>query len=278
MKKRLLKIISIILAIAIVGAGLAFALTKMPRKVISLSEEGLFTEGVNLIAHRGFSAIAPENSTAAFIKAGEEGFFAAECDIQLTKDNIWVVNHDDDINRMTNGKGDVSQLTYDEIKSYKINSGYNSFKYPDQKIITLDEYLAVCDEYEIIPQIEIKKGNNKSLDLILTALDKYDGMREKAIIISFDEEILEFIKGMDNGIELWYLTHEITDDALKLCKDNNFALAFNGNKYIKNPNGGVEKAQQLDIKLACWTIDKVDTYKKLYDLGVRNFTTNRLTK
>ena len=253
-------------------------MAKAPRRVISLSEKGLPTEGVNLIAHRGFSAVAPENSSAAFIKAGEEGFFAAECDIQLTRDEIWILNHDDDINRMTNGKGQVSQLSFDEIRDCKINGGYNSFKYPDQKIITLDGYLIICDMYDIIPQIEIKKGNNKCLDKVLEALDEYEGMREKAIIISFDENILKSIREVDSQIELWYLTQEITDDAIALCGGNNFALAFNGNNYIKNPNGGVEKAQQSNLKLACWTIDKPSVYQALYDLGIRNFTTNRLTK
>ncbi len=272
------KIISIILSVILIITGVIVAAIKTPPKVVSLSEKGLPTEGVNLIAHRGFSAVAPENSSAAFIKAGEAKFFAAECDIQLTKDEIWVLNHDDDIKRMTNGKGLVSEYTLGEIKEYKINGGYNSHKYPDQKLITLDSYLNICDEYDIIPQIEIKKGNNKCLDKVLKALDTYEGIREKAIIISFDEDVLKSIREMDSQIELWYLIHEITDDAIKLCKDNNYALAFNGNNYIKKPNGGVEKAQQAKLKLACWTIDKPSVYKALYDLGIRNFTTNRLTK
>ena len=272
------KTISIILSVIIIITGVVIATIKIPPKVVSLSEKGLPTEGVNLIAHRGFSAVAPENSSAAFIKAGEAKFFAAECDIQLTKDEIWVLNHDDDIKRMTNGKGLVSEFTLGEIKEYKIDGGYNSHKYPDQELITLDSYLNICDEYDIIPQIEIKKGNNKCLDKILNALDNYEGMREKAMIISFDEDILKSIRETDSEIELWYLTHEITDDAIALCVDNNFALAFNGNKYIKSPNGGVEKAQQSKVKLACWTIDKSSTYKELYDLGIRNFTTNRLVK
>lgn len=272
------KIISIILSVILIITGVIVAAIKTPPKVVSLSEKGLPTEGVNLIAHRGFSAVAPENSSAAFIKAGEAKFFAAECDIQLTKDEIWVLNHDDDIKRMTNGKGLVSEYTLGEIKEYKINGGYNSHKYPDQKLITLDSYLNICDEYDIIPQIEIKKGNNKCLDKVLKALDTYEGMREKAIIISFDEDILKSIREMDSQIELWYLTHEITDEAIDICNDNNYALAFNGNNYIKKPNGGVEKAQQSNLKLACWTIDKPSVYKALYDLGIRNFTTNRLTK
>ena len=48
-----------------------------PPKVISLSERGLSTDGVNLVAHRGFSAVAPENTAAAFCEAGKSKFFAS---------------------------------------------------------------------------------------------------------------------------------------------------------------------------------------------------------
>ena len=277
MKKKIKIIILIALAVALVVASAAFMVLNGPRQVISLSEKGLPTD-VNLFAHRGFSGVAPENSAAAFIKAGEAGFFGAECDIQLTSDEVWILNHDDNINRMTNGRGIASELSFAEIKEYKITSGHNFLKYRDQKIITLDEYLEICDEYDVIPQIEIKGGNNKCLDKVLDALDKYEGMREKAIIISFDTEILSALRDMDSEIELWYVTSEITDDGISMCAEKNYGMGFNGNKYLKNPNGGIEKAQQAGIKLGCWTIDNTDTYKALYDLGIRNFTTNRLTK
>lgn len=268
---------SIILAL-IIALSVTAIILKTPPRVISLSEEGLPTDGVNLIAHRGFSAVAPENSTAAFIKAGEAKFFAAECDIQLTKDEIWVLNHDKNIKRMTNGRGEISQMTLEEIRQYKINGGYNSGDYSDQKIITLGGYLMLCDMYDIIPQIEIKKGNNRCLEKIFEALDEYEGMREKAIIISFDKEILKNIRALDSDIEIWYLVEEISDEAISFCKENNSAIAFDGNNYLKKGSNTIPKAQSADIKLAAWTIDNPKVYKQLYDLGIRNFTTNRFVK
>ena len=230
---------------------------------------------MNLVAHRGFSAVAPENSAAAFREAGENGFFAAECDIQLSKDNVWVVNHNLDIKSMTNGEGKIWDMTYEEISKYFVDGGHNAEKYPNQKLITLEEYLAICNEYKIIPQIEVKEGNYECLDKIVTALDKYDGMRETAIIISFDTAILEKIRNYDKDIELWYLTHEITEKVIRLATVNDYAIAFNCKKYDAEM---LKKAQDKNIKLASWTVDNPKIYKELYDLGVRNFTTNRLTK
>ena len=100
-------------------------------------------------------------------------------------------------------------------------------------------------------------------------------MRENAIIISFDTAILEKIRNLDESIELWYLTHEITDNVIRLARVNNYAIAFNCSKYDAEL---LKKAQDENIKLASWTVDNPKIYKELYDLGVRNFTTNRLTK
>lgn len=276
MKKKIIIIVATVLAIMIFGICFNFLIKpKIPPKVISLSEKGLPTENVNLIAHRGFSAVAPENSAAAFRKAGENGFYAAECDIQLTSDGVWIVNHNADIKKMTNGVGEIAQMTYDEIMKFTVDGGYHAEDYPNQKLITLQEYLEICYEYKIIPQIEIKKGNNKELHKIITALEKYDGMKDTAMIISFDAEILKNIKDLDDEIELWYLTQEITDDAITICVNEDFTLAFNCKKYEAEM---VKKAQEKGLTLASWTVDSIKIYEELYELGIRNFTTNRLVK
>lgn len=273
-KKILLSVTAVLIAAAICLVYIFVAAPKIPPKIVSLSEKGIKSENVNLIAHRGFSAVAPENSAAAFAKAGEAGFYAAECDIQLSKDNVWVVNHNATIDKMTDGKGKIRDMTYEEISRFNIDSGYYIKKYPNQKLITLEEYLEICNENKIIPQIEIKEGNYGCLDDILSFLDKYEGMRESAIIISFDGVILEKLRNLDESIQLWYLTNKIEDKTLELAKLNNYTIAFNCKKYDENM---LKKAQEQNINLASWTVDSIRTYEKLYDLGVRNFTSNRIT-
>lgn len=273
-KKKMIITAVLILLVAAIGLMYVFLIEpKIPPKVVSLSEDGLPTENVNLIAHRGFSAVAPENSAAAFVEAGKAEFFAAECDIQLSKDNVWVVNHNSNIKKMTNGEGEIRNMTYDEISQYTIDKGYYTDKYPNQKLITLEDYLAICNECNIIPQIEIKEGNYECLDAVLSALDEYEDMRENAIIISFDGVILEKLRNLDREIELWYLTYEITQKVIRLATLNNYTIAFNCKKYNAEM---LKKAQDENLNLAAWTVDSPKIYKELYDLGVRNFTTNCL--
>ena len=72
---------------------------------------------MNLIAHRGFSSKAPENTFASFDKAIENGFNIIELDVQLTRDKVPVIIHDYKLDRTTNAKGWVKELNYYDIKN-----------------------------------------------------------------------------------------------------------------------------------------------------------------
>ena len=76
-----------------------------------------------LTAHRGLSSIAPENTASSLEQAGKAGYYAAEFDIVPTSDGVWILMHDDTVDRMTDGEGEVSSFTYEEISKLKIDSG-----------------------------------------------------------------------------------------------------------------------------------------------------------
>ena len=276
-KKKQNIIILVVVAIVLIAIGVLVVISKIPPKVMSLSEQGMPVDGINLIADRGFSAYAPENTDDAFIEAGKARFYGAKCDIQLTMDNIWIVSHDSSINRMTNGMGEISQLTFAEIRDFKVNGGYRSGSYKETQIITLDGFFIICDMYNLVPYIEIGEGNYNGFESIFESFGTYEGMKEKAKIISSDKGILLKLRELDKDIELWYSTDVVTDDAINFCKENGFTLYFNGTQYVEEAGTGIEKAQQTGVNLACWT-DDLDAYKKLYDLGIRNFATTRFTK
>lgn len=276
MKNKIIIIsVSVIAAIA-VAVTILFAMGIVGKKapeVKSISESGIenYSE-IMLTAHRGFSAVAPENTLAAFKKAGEAGFYAAECDIYLTKDGVWVLSHDEDIKRMTDGKGAIEDYTYEELQQFKIDAGNNIENFPDEKIPTLEEYVEVCAKTGIKPEIEIKKGSNEKLSEILDILEKYN-MKKEAIIISFKKELLDVLRADDKEIELWYLVNEITDEEVELCLNSDFAVAFNSSE---NKNDVIKAANEKGVKLCAWTIDDFEELKRVYECGVRYITTNSI--
>ena len=101
-------------------------------------------DGTKLIAHRGYSGIAPENTLAAARLAGEHGFDACEFDVWPTADRVWVVMHDDTLDRMTDGTGAIADKTLAELRTLRIDAGNGIENYPDEKIPTLNEMLEVC--------------------------------------------------------------------------------------------------------------------------------------
>ena len=277
MNKKKVKVISILIAIAIIIFGGVYVADlflgyKAP-EIKKLSDSNIkIKEEVKLTAHRGFSGVAPENTLVAFEKAGEYGFYATECDVHLTKDGVWVIYHDDNIFRLTNGYKNIEEATYEELQEYVIDNGVNVDNYPNQKIPTLEEYLVICKDMKIIPQIEIKNGSKEKLQEILDLLQKYE-LKENAIIISFKGEMIKKVRELDEKIELWYLVEEITEENINECKDNNYKLAFN---HKKNNEEIIKKALSQGLTLCAWTVDDLTELEKLYNLGVKNITTNAI--
>lgn len=231
-----------------------------------------------LVAHRGFRAVAPENSLPAFEQAGIAGFYAAECDTYRTKDGVWVIDHDGYLMRMMNKLKHVEKLTYDELKNYSLTNGINIEKYPDLRICTLDEYMQACQKYGMEAIIELKGENNQEYyGEIIDLIGKYPSV--EVVFISFQFSNLEALsKICDN--ELMYLVQKIEPEDIELAKGlPNCGIDFNGNKEKNFENDGqiIKDCQAAGLKLGAWTIDDVDTMSRLLDCGVNLITTNCIT-
>lgn len=245
-----------------------------PEELISLSEVVKEDDPVYLTAHRGVTAAAPENTIPAYEKAVELGYYTAECDIRLTKDNVWVLSHGDDLNKRFWQFGNVSDYTYDELLTYKYKNGSNFWKYDDLKIPTLDEFLDVFVGSKTRPQIEIKGDNYDLLSVVVDKV-KEKGLEDSAIIISFDLNQLKVINSIDKNIELWYLVDEITEDNIKQAKElgDNVWLSAD---FDKNNKESIQLAIDNNIDVSFWTVNTLEDARMLYDMGVRYIETDIL--
>ena len=97
-----------------------------------------------MVAHRGLSSLAPQNSLPAVELSVEYGYDGCEFDIHTTKDGKWVVIHDDTVDAMTDGTGKVAEFTLEEIRQLKLDSGNGIENYDELKIPTLEEVLTVA--------------------------------------------------------------------------------------------------------------------------------------
>lgn len=250
-------------------------LFNQPKELISLSENGIGSESdpVYLTAHRGVTARAPENTVPAYEAAVELGYYTAECDIRLTKDNEWVLIHNSTTDTWFCQYGNVSDYTLEELKSFSYKWGVN-FWQEGLTIPTLDEYLDVFVGTKTRPQIEIKGDNYDLLYKILDSV-KSKGLEEQAIIISFDLGQLKKIRELDADIELWYLIDEITPKTIEEAK------SLGGNVWLspsfeKNTKESIQLAIDAGVPASFWTVNTLEDAKMLYDMGIRYIETDIL--
>ncbi len=227
---------------------------------------------MKLIAHRGLSHKAPENSIPAFeLAAASKPHHGIECDIHQTKDDKFVVFHDDDLKRMVKSDFKIKDLTFDELETMTLKSGRNVKKYIELKIPKLTEYLDICSKGNKTAVIEIKHLNDITQSIhLLNELEGYPKLH--IIIISFDMNILKFIRALSD-MPLQYLTSKINDDIIYDCRANRIDLSLDKKIISKDL---VKRLKKEGFKIGVWTVDdplRFEIYKRM---GVHYLTSNRL--
>src|SRR5256712_11990174 len=112
-----------------------------------------------VIGHRGASGHAPENTLAAFGKAVSLGAAFIETDLQLSRDAHFVAIHDATVNRTTNGKGTVHDLTLAELRQLDAGSWFGS-EFAGERIPTLEEILQFSNKNDVVFYLELKPGGS----------------------------------------------------------------------------------------------------------------------
>lgn len=232
-------------------------------------------KSVTLVAHRGYRAVAPENTVPAFEEAGKAGFWGAECDIYRTKDGVWVVTHDSNTYRMTDKMSNIEDKTYSQLKAEKIDNGSSIENYPDLTICTLEEYLQICKNYGMTAVIELKgKNNTQYYNEVTQLVEKY---AVNAVYISFHFENLEKIRALTSA-PIYYLVHKIEAEDIELAKSlADCGIDFDGNKDKNYESGLIKQCIDSGLAVGAWTVNDTQTLDKLVDCGVTLITTDCIT-
>ena len=272
--RTLIKILSAILAVALIVAGIIY-IPGIPETLDSSFMLSAHTDSAaKLIAHRGMSALYPENTIPAFEGAKEYGFYGFEFDLHTTKDGKWIVIHDDVVDHMTGSTGDVEAYTFEEIRKLKIDGGSNIENYDGLIMPTLEETLDVCKDSDIVPVIEIKKCDVQYLPSLKDTLDEY-GMSDKAVIISFEKEYLEEYRKLDKDVDILFLAKVLTKDDVDWCIENDFGVNFNCWLLFKSFTA-VIYARKNDVKMAAWTVNNPVFGDVMVLMGAEYITTNKI--
>ncbi len=158
----------------------------------------IFASWTNGVCHRGLHDLErPENSKAAFENAIEHDL-PFECDINLTKDHRFIVNHDGTLLRVTGKEGNIRDLTVEEIqRDYKLFDG--------SYLITLEELMNLWD-YKVPLVLELKVQEGQVEDIIKYVKPTLEALKDKSkiVLISFNGEVLKGLKDTEINVGRLY--------------------------------------------------------------------------
>jgi glycerophosphoryl diester phosphodiesterase len=162
---------------------------------------------VHLCGHRGHSAAAPENTLPSLEAAAQNGADVCEIDVVLTRDEEVVVLHDEILDRTTDGKGFVCDLTLAEVRCLDAGRWFGR-QFQGTQVPTLREALDTAGRLGIALHVEIKERRRPDLLIDrLGAILAETGAMEEVIVISFDHPSLVRAQQRIPGLRIELITH-----------------------------------------------------------------------
>lgn len=230
---------------------------------------------VMVVAHRGFSGVAPENTMAAFKKAIEVGSDMIELDVRLSKDGEVVVIHDESVERTTNGKGRVIDLTLNELKRLGAGSKFHS-SFSGEQIPTLKEVLQLAYG-QIKVNIELKIGDYGRwtiLDLAERALREVEmaGMVNQVMFSSFDPMAIERVMKKNQAMPVAYLYNRPWNFPREVTEGRPFPTLNCRKTVLTSEN--ISHAHQEGVRIGVYTLNTEEEMERFIDLKVDAIITN----
>ncbi|MCS6864829.1 MAG: glycerophosphodiester phosphodiesterase [Gemmataceae bacterium] len=235
---------------------------------------------IEIVAHRGASFDAPENTVAAIKLAWEQNADASEFDIFLTKDGQIVVIHDPTTQRTAGVKGTVAEMTLKELRQLDVGK-WKGAQFAGEKIPTLDEMLATVPAGKRV-FIEVKCGPEivPELNRVLKA----SGLKpQQTAIISFHADVIAAVKKARPDLPCYWIVHlapkgqkprtaeELIEKAKEIHADG---LDLSAHEAILDKTFG-DKVKAAGLKLYVWTVNDVELAKKMIAAGAESITTDR---
>ena len=230
-----------------------------------------------VVAHRGLSAEAPENTFDSFDLAISNGIKHIEFDVQLSKDNEVVIIHDDTVDRTSNGSGSVNEKTLKELKNLDFGSWFSE-KFKCSKIPTFQELLDKYRDINLVVEIKGKEPELVSKVMEIISNNKYwkdkiyksKTTNPKIIFCSFLPNQLIKLRLDYQDLVIGFLVKEINDEIL------NFALKYNLDgifPYFKLINEKIIKKLKGDkFLVSSWGFNNIEESKLFLHLDIDGVT------
>jgi glycerophosphoryl diester phosphodiesterase len=221
------------------------------------------------IGHRGAKGYEPENTLVSFEKAIQMGADGIELDVHLSLDGHLIVIHDETIDRTTNGKGIVNQLSLQELKSFRIKDKY--------EIPTLEEVLDLVNKRCFV-NIELK--NQDTAEKVVRLIEHYISDKNwnhaHFLVSSFDWNALQQVRFLNNEIRIGVLTETDLDLAISFARFMK-AEALHPDFQLLTKEY-TTKIQEKGILVFPWTVNEKNDIERMKSFKINGIITDFLDR
>ncbi|MBR5169476.1 MAG: hypothetical protein IKW85_02800 [Muribaculaceae bacterium] len=237
-----------------------------------------------IIGHRG-SQWGVENTRAAFINGALAGAWALECDVRVTSDGTFVISHDDSYKRLGGPETKIAKMSTPTVLSTQLTSKRRGITYAGTPC-TLGEFLDICNEYNVVPVVEIKvctnihsntKAENEpvfdGIPALINLIDQ-KGLTNKVVIISFMPGVVDFIHRHYPDVKVQVLAGDKDGTVMEWvewCKEYNMDLDVIHTIVTQE---AVDAMHAAGLKVNVWTVDREEDFERVKAMGVDYITTN----
>ena len=225
-------------------------------------------EDVQITAHRGASAEAPENTLAALRRAIEAGATYAEIDVQHTRDGQIVLLHDADLMRMAGDPRRLAGLSLEELGGIDVGIRHEP-SFPGERVPTLEQAIGlVRDRMKL--NIELKYNvPDESLAPAVIELLRREDFLDSAVITSLDYAALRQVRSLEPRLRIGHIVTASVGDVLRSEAD---FLSLNA---AKAGSSLVRRAHAAGKQVHVWTVNDAEAMVRMIERGVDNIITDR---
>ncbi len=245
-----------------------------------------------IMAHQGASGHAPTNTMEAFQEAMRMGSDILEIDVHLTRDNIVVVSHDETIDRMSNGSGQIKSMTLDELRQYDYGYDFTpddgkTFPYRGKGVTipTLEEVFQAFPEVPV--NIELKQEDPPMEERVWELVQRHNA-EDRVLVVSFHGDPMKRWKELagERVATAPPVNHMYSFVALYLTRlDRLYNPEYDAFQVPVAQRAGpitvrfdterfINLAHRLGMKVHYWTINEEDEIRRLYALGADGVMTD----
>ncbi len=234
--------------------------------------------GTEIIAHRGYSAIAPENTRPAFLAAIEHGAHSVEFDVQLSADRIPVIFHDITLERTAGVSGNLGDYTLAQLQQFEIGTWFHP-QFAGTPILTLAQTLEILEPIEHFIYLDVKPHCHWQPEDVAALLEllQTTGWQQRSILCSFSDRFLQQVRDCTQEFTVGYSIATADRYLPKLeqaAADGNAVTICEYHILLDRPEW-VQQSRDRGVEAIAWTVDLPEDRQRSIDIGIDRIITNK---